>query len=90
MSSHYENILDRPMISPSQGENNHSDQLLLFPGKDFITLREIADGGMLVFGDAGSGKTSTISAQLTSSIEESASFGGLAITGPLPSANEEA
>jgi superfamily I DNA/RNA helicase len=74
----------------SHEESNHSEQLLLFPTKDFITLREIADGGMLVFGHAGSGKTSTASAQMAWSIEESASFGGLAITGLLPSVDEEA
>ncbi len=89
MSPRYEDILDRPMISPSQGENNHSDQLLLFPGKDFITLRDIARG-IMVFGEVGSGKTSTASAQFARLIEENASFSGLVVTQKVPSADEEA
>jgi len=89
MSHRYEDILDRPMISLSQGENNRGEQLLLFPAKDFITLREIVDGGIVVFGDVGSGKTSTASAQFARVMEQSASFGGLVMTHK-PSADEEA
>jgi hypothetical protein len=74
----------------SHEESNHSEQLLLFPTKDFITLREIADCGMLVFGDVGSGKTSTASAQFARVMEQSASFGGLVMTHKVPSADEEA
>ncbi len=71
-------------------EKNDDPQLILLPTKDSFTLRELADGGMLVFGELGSGKTSTLSAQLARSISENASFGGLVITGLLPADDGEA
>lgn len=53
----------------SHEESNHREQLLLFPTQDSITLREIADGGMLVFGEVCSGKASSVGSLLEHLIE---------------------
>ncbi len=74
----------------SHEEHNDDRILMLVPRKDVLNLQELTDGGMVVFGEVGSGKTSTLSAQWERFIEDNASFGGLVITGLLPAADEEA